>query len=251
MGACHPYEHDIRSLPDEGSDFSIDGARYPCKYETAPLPAAVRVKNAAIDPGSDRGHRLVAYGFLAAALAELTEGYIFSDDGAWPGPPIRASEFEGRYFRPALAGEYGDAEWYVNCLTRLIEDYEGRPYVADVKLLSEHKWQEEECIRYFPSGRTVPEGPMENDRFIVFHSEYVNFPYAVVNRSMIMVDPAAMVRKLRLLLIRRSGRLSSQPPHAVQEIDMTTILSDPQLTFWANPLMFKNPDAILNQLIDA
>ena len=62
-----------------------------------------------------------AYGILAAALAELTDGFIYSDDSAWDYPrfPATAQAFYGWYFNPeqALAPRY--ATWARNNLAAL------------------------------------------------------------------------------------------------------------------------------------
>ncbi|MDH1263292.1 hypothetical protein [Pseudomonas sp. GD03944] len=65
----------------------------------------------------------LAYGILAAALAELTDGFIYSDDSAWDYPrfPARAEDFYRWYFDPeqALGSDY--ATWASRCLTALRE----------------------------------------------------------------------------------------------------------------------------------
>ncbi len=52
---------------------------------------------------------VVLYGFLASALAQLTNGLIYSDDGAWDFErfPARSVAFDGWYLRPeqALSGD--------------------------------------------------------------------------------------------------------------------------------------------------
>jgi hypothetical protein len=59
------------------------------------------------------------YGYLAAALAELTEGLIYSDDGAWDPDmlPMRSSEFYETYFRPERTKNH--TEWVTRCLTQI------------------------------------------------------------------------------------------------------------------------------------
>ncbi|MGE8498944.1 MAG: hypothetical protein ACN6O6_15665 [Pseudomonas sp.] len=63
----------------------------------------------------------LAYGILAAALAELTDGLIYSDDSAWDYPrfPARAEDFYRWYFDPeqALGPDY--ATWARNNLAAL------------------------------------------------------------------------------------------------------------------------------------
>lgn len=66
----------------------------------------------------------LAYGFIASAFAELTHGFIYSDDGAWqyekmPATPL---EFDSWYMRPEFADEEYSAlaKW---CLARVKDDF--------------------------------------------------------------------------------------------------------------------------------
>jgi hypothetical protein len=63
----------------------------------------------------------VAYGFIAAALAELTEGIIYSGDCAWDYErfPCRAQEFYEFYFQPEHALEAMNKEWAEDCIQRI------------------------------------------------------------------------------------------------------------------------------------
>ncbi|UQZ36222.1 hypothetical protein C2I18_23480 [Paenibacillus sp. PK3_47] len=193
----------------------------------------------------------VAYGFLAAAMAELTGGFLFSDDGAWTGDPSLASEFEGRYFNPAKANNYGDALWYARCLQSLIEEYGGKQYDPGITLLTEHEWEDNRRLTYAPSGRTMGEGPAKGDTLLILHSEYLNYPYAIINRSLVKPDEPALIRILRLTDVRRVLDLSGQPVHSVQEIDLKPLLMNPELTFWYNPVLGKNGENIFRQLTEA
>jgi hypothetical protein len=69
----------------------------------------------------------VAYGLLAASLAELTEGFIFSDDGSWDYQrfPATAEEFYMWYFRPAMALSEDKREWAERCFGYLAEELTG------------------------------------------------------------------------------------------------------------------------------
>ena len=60
----------------------------------------------------------LAYGYLAAAVAELTEGFIFSDDGAWEFSrfPAFATSFYRWYFRPEQADVMEMREWAERCI---------------------------------------------------------------------------------------------------------------------------------------
>lgn len=192
----------------------------------------------------------LAYGFLAAALAELTGGYIFSDDGAWPGPPIRAAEFEAQYFKPELANSYGDASWYIHCLTSLTEDYQGKPYVSSVRLLTEHDWSMNQRLRYSPSGRTLQEGPVESDRLIILHSHYINFPYVIINCSLVKADEDVLLLILKLTDIKEGLKLDSQPVNSIFEIDLKPMLANLVFTFWSNPLLGEDGEVIRRLLTE-
>ena len=69
----------------------------------------------------------LAYGYLAASLAELTDGLIFSDDSAWDYErfPCRASEFYDFYFEPDMAIGSNCREWSERCLEWLREETSG------------------------------------------------------------------------------------------------------------------------------
>jgi tetratricopeptide (TPR) repeat protein len=60
----------------------------------------------------------LAYGLIAAAVAELTSGVIFSDDGAWEYErfPATADEFLTWYFRPELAIKPDYKDWAERCI---------------------------------------------------------------------------------------------------------------------------------------
>lgn len=62
-----------------------------------------------------------AYGILAAALAELTDGFVYSDDSAWDYPrfPATADEFYTWYFNPEQALAPHHATWARNNLAAL------------------------------------------------------------------------------------------------------------------------------------
>lgn len=71
-----------------------------------------------------RGTTNLVYGYLAAALAELTDGVVFSDDSAWDYErfPALPTDFYTWYFDPQMAidPEYG--EWAARCLAGMEED---------------------------------------------------------------------------------------------------------------------------------
>ncbi len=71
----------------------------------------------------------VAYGMLAASLAQLTDGFIFSGDNAWVHGlfPARAETFLTWYFRPELTEESDHKEWAIRCIARLREALKSLP----------------------------------------------------------------------------------------------------------------------------
>jgi len=66
----------------------------------------------------------LGYGFLAAALAELTDGFIHSEDSAWDYVrfPCRAEDFYRFYFRPEHALEENFREWSARNISSLKKD---------------------------------------------------------------------------------------------------------------------------------
>lgn len=60
----------------------------------------------------------LAYGLLAGSLAELTSGFVFSDDSAWVWPllPATGSEFLSRYLVPGGTSDAEAEEWTTKCL---------------------------------------------------------------------------------------------------------------------------------------
>ncbi len=56
------------------------------------------------------------YGLLAASVAKLTDGFIYSDDGAWDFHyfPIHPDEFRDIYFRSEKTST--DAKWVQKCI---------------------------------------------------------------------------------------------------------------------------------------
>lgn len=69
----------------------------------------------------------LAYGYLAATLAELTDGFIFSDDSAWDYEcfPCRSSDFFEFYLEPDKAVGSKYREWSERCLVWMREETNG------------------------------------------------------------------------------------------------------------------------------
>jgi hypothetical protein len=66
----------------------------------------------------------IAYGMLAGSLAELTGGFVYSDDGAWDYKrlPARPDRFLSTYFRPELNRGWDEYEWAKKCISWLPEE---------------------------------------------------------------------------------------------------------------------------------
>ena len=65
----------------------------------------------------------LTYGLVAASFAELTDGFIYSEDGAWDYErfPATAQEFCSWYFRPAQAIRVDYKNWAERCLGAIVE----------------------------------------------------------------------------------------------------------------------------------
>jgi hypothetical protein len=65
-----------------------------------------------------------AYGILAAALAELTDGLVYSDDSAWDFErfPARAEAMYAWYFVPEKAIDPGYRQWAHSCLDAIARE---------------------------------------------------------------------------------------------------------------------------------
>lgn len=61
------------------------------------------------------------YGFLAIAIAKLTDGFLYSDDGAWEYNcfPSKVSEFEKEYLDVSKLKDDNKKEWINNCLLKI------------------------------------------------------------------------------------------------------------------------------------
>ncbi|HOM03258.1 MAG TPA: hypothetical protein PLH43_10575 [Acetivibrio sp.] len=66
----------------------------------------------------------LAYGLIAASLAKITDGFIYSDDGAWDYDrfPALAEDFFRWYFKPEFAGKSEYKMWAQNCIESIYEE---------------------------------------------------------------------------------------------------------------------------------
>ena len=66
----------------------------------------------------------LAYGLIAASLAEITDGFLYSDDGAWDYNcfPALADDFFKWYFKPEFAEKSDDKVWVQNCIKSIYEE---------------------------------------------------------------------------------------------------------------------------------
>jgi hypothetical protein len=71
---------------------------------------------------------VLSYGLIAAALAELTHGLIYSDDGAWDYSlfPASINDFLGWYFRPEITTHTESKQWAESCIKRIREELDMR-----------------------------------------------------------------------------------------------------------------------------
>lgn len=69
----------------------------------------------------------IAYGLIAASLADITGGFIYSSDSAWDWErmPALPAEFFGFYFRPEQALEENFREWSQRCISAVAEELQG------------------------------------------------------------------------------------------------------------------------------
>jgi len=66
----------------------------------------------------------LSYGLIAASLAKITDGFIYSDDGAWDYSyfPALADDFITYYFKPDFTTKSEDKEWVKNCIMSIFEE---------------------------------------------------------------------------------------------------------------------------------
>lgn len=66
----------------------------------------------------------IGYGILAGSLAELTEGIVYSSDGAWDYRrlPARPGLFLSTYFRPELNLDWQNYNWAKECISWLPQE---------------------------------------------------------------------------------------------------------------------------------
>ncbi len=71
----------------------------------------------------------LAYGMIAAALATLTSGFIYSGDGAWDyrQMPAWPDDFRRWYFRPELADDPNLRKWSLRCIESMREGFKSMP----------------------------------------------------------------------------------------------------------------------------
>jgi len=66
----------------------------------------------------------LSYGLISGSIAKLTNGILWSDDGAWDNKffPVESDEFLKYYFRPNIATSNADAEWSSGCIDSIKEE---------------------------------------------------------------------------------------------------------------------------------
>ncbi|TMI74114.1 MAG: hypothetical protein E6H09_04105 [Bacteroidetes bacterium] len=70
----------------------------------------------------------LAYGHLSAAVAKLTDGYIYTYDGAWHDNifPATADQLLEVYFYPDKANNDEDYDWATRCIEGLKTEFDSR-----------------------------------------------------------------------------------------------------------------------------
>lgn len=70
----------------------------------------------------------LSYGIIAAAVAELTNGILWSDDGAWDIAelPATCGDFYRSYFVPRESVDPGKSEWAQRCIDGISADLRSR-----------------------------------------------------------------------------------------------------------------------------
>lgn len=71
---------------------------------------------------------VLSYGLIAASLCMLTDGLIYSDDGAWDYSlfPTTADDFFNWYFKPELSKKYDDKKRAEKCILLIHKEIENR-----------------------------------------------------------------------------------------------------------------------------
>ena len=66
----------------------------------------------------------LSYGYICASIAELSDGILWTDDGAWDIKrfPAVSSEFFDWYFQPDKATTY-DADWSKECIDSIKKEF--------------------------------------------------------------------------------------------------------------------------------
>ncbi|WP_425800786.1 hypothetical protein ACHOLT_11635 [Desulfitobacterium sp. Sab5] len=70
----------------------------------------------------------LCYGLIAASLAKLTDGLIYTDDGAWDYSqfPTNADNFLTWYFRPEFTVDTDYKEWVQSCISSICKELQGK-----------------------------------------------------------------------------------------------------------------------------
>jgi hypothetical protein len=240
------YRHVDKSILDIWDDYGDDGDLYLEVKKSLSIGYYWSFRRSAGQPAIIN----LAYGFIASALAELTAGFLFSDDGAWQGGPIRSSEFDSQYFVPRNAKSFGDASWYELCLDVIVSEYCGKPFELQYQMFEMHELSWEQRLVYYPSGRLFREGSAANDRLFVMLSRFDKIPYLFMDLNLISATEETLVKQLKLIDIKGGYRFFNHSIEKVfeeyQRINLDIERSD--ITFWVNPLCIKDGETIRKQI---
>ncbi|WP_138754456.1 hypothetical protein [Paenibacillus sinopodophylli] len=183
-------------------------------------------------------------------MAELTQGYIFSDDGAWHGGPIPPPIFDSQYFVPSKAKSFDNASWYEGCLEDIVTGYTGKPFEPQYQLFERHELSSEQRLVYYPSGRLFREGPAKEDRLLIMLSCYEKFPYLFIDRTLVIATEEILTNQMKLIDITYGFRIFNNPiVKVLEEYDkLKTVLDHHDTSFWINPLCIKDGEEIRKQI---
>ncbi|GFN34084.1 hypothetical protein [Paenibacillus xylaniclasticus] len=191
----------------------------------------------------------LAFGVLASALAELTEGYLFSDDGAWQGRPIRSYDFDPLYFNPDNADRLDKASWYENCLISILDEYKGITYEPRYDWFDHNELEPIERLKFYPSGKLFRDGPEPEDRILIMMSQYGRIPYLYIDRTWIGVTEDELLRELWMLDIYMMPSVLRKSPDKVLSILGELDFDRRDISYWANPLCVRDGKAVKRRII--
>jgi hypothetical protein len=225
-------------------DYKTDGSKYNAIRESLSVGYYWSFRRSAGQPFIIN----LAYGLVASAIAELTDGYLFSDDGAWNGGPIKSKDFNAEYFVPSLAKTYVNASWYEKCLLRIIDEYKGQSFEPQYQLFRDFDLSFHQRLMYYPSGRLFIEGAAKNDSILIIWSFIKELPYLFINRFMIHTTENLLIQQMKLLDRIEYNRFNKCSIEKVVEIHKKINYEQLDFTFWVNPIFIDDGSSFVKQI---